>query len=304
MTARTRKAFEFWQVDAFSDEPYKGNAAAVVFEAAELTPDQMQTIARQMNLSETAFLSDPLEEGSYRVRIFTPTREVPFAGHPTIASAFAHASTHKKNGTFEKTVLLQECAAGMIEVAVTDDEPPLFTLASRADATAVTTLDRQAIGGLLGLDSKDVVGEPAEVCSIGLPWLIVRVASLEPFQAAQPDLGAIERTCREYGAVGITAYVLETVLDDCDVHVRTFAPGAGIREDPVCGSGNGATAVHLARHLYRDHTTFSYRAEQGLEVHRCGRLHLAVERGGNDDQSIAVRLGGHAAKVLEGQLWI
>ena len=124
MTARTRKAFEFWQVDAFSDEPYKGNAAAVVFEAAELTPDQMQTIARQMNLSETAFLSDPLEEGSYRVRIFTPTREVPFAGHPTIASAFAHASTHKKNGIFEKTVLLQECAAGMIEVAVTDDEPP------------------------------------------------------------------------------------------------------------------------------------------------------------------------------------
>ena len=145
-----------------------------------------------------------MEEGSYRVRIFTPSREVPFAGHPTIASAFAHASTHRKNGAFEQTVLLQECGAGIIEVAVTGDDLPLFTLASKAEATVVTTLDRQAIGGLLGLDSSDVVAEPAEVCSIGLPWLIVRVASLEPFQAARPDLGAIERTCREFGAVGIT----------------------------------------------------------------------------------------------------
>ena len=303
-TPRIMQELKFWQVDAFSDEPYKGNPAAIVFEADVLTSDQMQTIARQMNLSETVFLCKPSGHASYRARIFTPTTEVPFAGHPTIASAFAHASTHKQNGMFEQTVLLQECGAGTIPVTVEGGDAPLFTLASNAEPTVRTTLGRQEIGNLLGITSDDVAAEPAEVCSIGLPWLIARVASLESLQGARPDLGAIERTCREYRAVGITAYALDAVLDDCDAHVRTFAPGAGIPEDPVCGSGNGSIAVHLARHLYRDRASFTYRAEQGLEVQRSGRLHLTAERGGNDDLSIKVHLGGRAVKVLEGKLWI
>ena len=168
----------------------------------------------------------------------------------------------------------------------------------------VTGLGRDQIAALLGLASDDVAADPAEVCSIGLPWLIARIGSLEALERARPDLDAIERTCREYKAVGITVYSLEAVLDDCEVHVRTFAPGAGVSEDPVCGSGNGAIAVHLARHRYSDRETFAYRAEQGLEIHRRGVLHLAVERGRDDDASIEVRLGGQAVKVAEGRLWI
>lgn len=302
LTTDTR--LHFWQVDAFSDAPYKGNPAAVVFDADRLTSDEMQTIARQMNLSETVFLCRPSVDASYRARIFTPAREVPFAGHPTIAAAFAHAATHKQNDAFEQTALLQECGAGTIRVTVVGDERPLFTLTSNAESSVETELGRRDIGDLLGLRADDVIAEPAEVSSIGLPWLIARIASLEPLQAARPDLGAIERACRRCRAVGLTVYALEAVFDDCDVHVRTFAPGAGIPEDPVCGSGNGAIAVHLARHLYRDRAAFSFRSEQGLEVHRAGRLHLEVERGGDDDRSIAVHLGGQAAKAMQGHLWI
>jgi len=299
------RSFRFWHVDAFSAEPYKGNPAAMIFEADKLTLDEMQTIARQFNLSETVFLCPP-SAGSgadYRARIFTPSQEIPFAGHPTIASAFTYASTRREDGVIEKAELRQECGAGIIPVSVTLGDGPLFTLSAEAGPTVGTGLDTSTLARMLGCRVRDIADDPVEVCSIGLPWMIARVASLAALEAAKPDQGAIEAICREHGAVGITVYAEGAVLDGCSFHVRTFAPGDGIPEDPVCGSGNGAVAVHLARHLYRDRAEFAYRAEQGLEVHRRGILHLSVTRRADAD-SMTVRLGGQAVRVLEGRLRI
>jgi len=297
------RLLRFWQVDAFSTERYRGNPAAIVFEADALSTSEMQTIARQFNLSETVFLCAPSEKGAadYRARIFTPGREIPFAGHPTIASVFAHVSTRPEGGTEIGGAVRQECGAGIISVAVTAG--PLLTLSAHAEPTVTTHLSRSQVAEMLGCSAADVGEEPAEVCSIGLPWLIARVGSLEALQAAIPNLNLIDTVCRKHRAIGITTYCVEAVLDGCSLHVRTFAPGVGIREDPVCGSGNGAIAVHLARHLYRDRPAFFYKAEQGLEIHRSGILHLSVER--NDgDGSLTVRLGGQAVKVMEGHLEI
>ena len=297
------KTYRFWQVDAFSHEPYKGNPAAIVFEADPLSAEQMQTIARQMNLSETVFFCQPTDpQADYRARIFTPVRETPFAGHPTIASAFAHATTHERLEGRE-ILLHQECGAGIIPVNVTPDNGPLFALTAASRPSKTSGLDSQQLASMLGCSRADLSDDPAEVCSIGLPWLIARIQTLAALQATRPNLGAIERTCRELGAVGLTVYSMGAVLPECELHVRSFAPGAGIPEDPVCGSGNGAVAVHVAEHRYRERTAFFYRAEQGLEIHRRGILHLSVDRseGGTE---LEVRLGGQAVKVMEGQLWI
>ncbi len=293
---------QFWQVDAFSTERYKGNPAIIVFEADALSTSEMQTIARQFNLSETVFLSAPSGLGAnYRARIFTPNQELPFAGHPTIASSFAHVTTQPDAGKEMGGTVRQECSAGIIPITVSDG--PLFTIAANAEPTVSTSLSRALVAEMLGCTPTDVSEEPAEVCSIGLPWLIARVETLATLQAATPDLNLIDTICRDHGATGITVYNIEAVLEDCSLHVRTFAPGAGIREDPACGSGNGAIAVHLARNLYRDRQTFSYKAEQGLEIHRRAILHLSVERS-DEGEALAVRLGGQAVKVMEGQLEI
>lgn len=293
----------FWQVDSFSAERYRGNPAAIVFDAEALSADHMQTIARQFNLSETVFLCRPTARNiaDYRARFFTPGSEIPFAGHPTIAAAFAHVSSQSHGGASAGGTVRQECGAGIIPIAVSDG--PLFTLSATAESTITTALSRSQIAEMLGGSAADIVDEPAEVCSIGLPWLIARLRSLAALQAAVPDLNLIDMICREYRAIGLTVYSVEAVLDGCSLHVRTFAPGVGIREDPVCGSGNGAIAVHLARNLYQNRPEFSYRAEQGLEIHRRGILHLSVERG-DGEGSLTVRLGGQAVKVMEGELGI
>ncbi len=297
------KTYRFWQVDAFSHEPYMGNPAAIVFEADPLSAEQMQTIARQMNLSETVFLCQPTgPQADYRAKIFTPGREMPFAGHPTIASAFAHSTTHEQPAGCDIS-LYQECGAGIIPVNVDPDNGPLFTLVAASRPSIVSGLEARELASMLGCSPADLSDDPASVCSIGLPWLIARIRTLSALQAARPDLGVIERICRELGAVGLTVYSMGAVLPECGLHVRTFAPGAGIAEDPVCGSGNGAVAVHVAEHSYRERIAFSYRAEQGLEIHRRGILHLSVDRG-DDGTELEIGLGGRAVKVMEGQLWI
>jgi len=290
----------FWQVDAFSAEPYLGNPAAVVFDADDLSTDEMQTIARQFNLSETVFLCSPsMADADYRARIFSPTREMPFAGHPTVAAAYAHVSTRPDAVPESGGTLRQECGAGLVPVTVS--EGPLFTLAADAEPAVATGLGRTQIAELIGCAAADICADPAEVCSIGLPWLIARIDSLEALSAATPDLNLIDGVCGKLGATGITVYSAEAALDDCDIHVRTFAPGVGIKEDPACGSGNGAIAIHLARHLHRDRPSFSFRAEQGLEIHRRARLHVGAERG-RGNGSLVISVGGRAVRVMEGRI--
>ena len=295
--------FRFWQVDAFTQEPYMGNPAAVVFNGDALSAEQMQTIARQFNLSETVFLCEPSTDpaADYRARIFTPRQELPFAGHPTIAACFTHVSTRSDVGN--GAVVRQECGAGTIELSVTDEDGLLSTMTMAESRATATSLTQEDLVRMLGCDPGEVADEPAELCSAGLPWLIARVKTLDGLQRATPDQGLVERTCHAHGAVGLTTYSEGAVLDGCELHVRSFAPGEGIPEDPVCGSGNGAVAIHVARHLYKDRPSFAYRAEQGLEVHRRGILHLFVDRAAADGAP-AVRLGGHAARVMEGQLSI
>ncbi len=298
------REYQFWQVDAFSAEPYLGNPAAVVFQADSLETTEMQSIARQMNLSETVFLCKPAAaEADYRARIFTPRKELPFAGHPTVAAAFTYLTSSAGDPDSDGLVLTQECGVGLIRIAVGEyDGAPLFTIDTNAPSRRETSFDRECASRVLGCSVDDIADAPIEVCSVGLPWMIVPFRSLTGLQGAVPNQGLIETVCNAVEATGITAYSPEAEAIRCDFHVRSFAPGEGITEDPVCGSGNGAAAVHIAAHLLNDKDSFAYWAEQGLEIGRMGFARLTVEHNRTGNPSIS--LGGHAVTVMRGELYI
>lgn len=298
------REYKFWQVDAFSAAPYLGNPAAVVLQADSLETTEMQTIARQMNLSETVFLCQPtVAEAHYRARIFTPRKELPFAGHPTVAAAFTYLTSSAGSPDSAELILTQECGAGLIPIAIGEsDGGCLFTIGTNAPSRTEASVDPEWACRILGCSEDDLADAPIEVCSVGLPWMIVAFRSLTGLREVVPNQGLIETVCIDAEATGITAYSPEAELDGCDFHVRSFAPGEGIPEDPVCGSGNGAAAVHIAAHLRSEQDSFMYWAEQGLEIGRRGRARLAVENNLTGNPSIS--LGGHAVTVMKGELYV
>jgi len=294
--------YTYWIVDAFSRKPYHGNPAAIVFEAAAIPHEQMQRIARYLNLSETVFLCAPRStDADYLARIFTPKKEIPFAGHPTVAAAFAHYSTRPPSSRKFVTGLAQECGIGTVDIEVElKDHEAFFRLTAGSASARDAGVSSELAARMLGCDERDLSDLPIEVCSAGLPWLIVKLGSIDVSRRLTPDQSLIDQVCRDRGATGITTYCDGADGADVQHHVRTFAPGVGIVEDPACGSGNMALAIHIARHVHPEASTLAFTCEQGLEVGRESLLHLSITRGRTGE--LSVRLGGHAARAMEGRL--
>ena len=291
----------FWQVDTFSKNRYYGNPAAVVFDAVGLSQEMMQRIAREMNLSETVFVLPPTEpEAHYWSRIFTPQSELPFAGHPTLATAYAMLTSKRIEP--EGSVLRQQCGIGIVPVAFEPDGDGVrFAMTQGAPNYRDAEVDASVAATMLGCREADIGESGAEIVSTGLWWMIIPVRSLRALSTLEPDQRLIESICRERGAVGVTTFCPEAEAEEAGYRIRSFAPGEGVPEDPPCGSGNGSTAAYLAKHRYADEASFSYISEQGVEIGREGRIHIECERSGGN--SLAVRVGGHAVQVLEGHLW-
>lgn len=293
---------EFLQIDAFTDRPLYGNPAAVVFDADDLPAEMMQRIAREMNLSETVFILKPSSpEVDYRVRIFTPINELPFAGHPTIAAAHSVLTRFpEKNAA---TLLRQECGIGIVPVEIlpTRNGDRLLRMTQGMPIYRETNLSRLLVAKMLGCDESDLAMSPFEVVSTGVPWLIVELARFEAISALDPDQGLIAQECKALHAAGLTVFAERG--DDAPVHirVRTFAPGEGVPEDPVCGSGNGSVTAFIARYKHPDQASGSYVAEQGIEIGRDGEIHASWER---DGETLRVRIGGKAAVVARGLLFL
>jgi PhzF family phenazine biosynthesis protein len=293
----------FWQVDAFTTEPFCGNPAAVVFEADDLPTETMQAVAREMNLSETVFVVAPKDpKADYGIRIFTPRSELPFAGHPTLAAAFAMLESGRIRKAPLPRTLMQECGMGLVPVEVSKADPaPLLVMTQGRPYYSAAEVDSVTLIGMLGCEEDDLMDRPVEVVSTGVPWMIVPLRTKEAISSLRPDLGLVESVCRECGAVGVTVFCLEAEDPSSQVKVRTFAPGEGIVEDPVCGSGNGSVAAYIARHGLMGEGPVSYWAEQGKEILRPGKVLAAFSPSGSGDWEI--RVGGQAVRVIEGEIF-
>ena len=270
--------FSFKQVDVFTKLPFQGNPVAVVIGAEGLETEAMQRIANWTNLSETTFLLKSAV-ADYKLRIFTPRMELPFAGHPTIGSA--HAAL-EAGWVPKKTRLTQECGAGIMQLEVRDGR-----IAVRAPAAKIS-----AVNEPIGVP----VISAAERIDVGAVWVIAEVADAKVLAALRPDVPAVTRLSEKLGLAGITVFAKS---DDClaAIHVRSFAPAHGIAEDPVCGTGNVAVAAYLRRHGRLELFGASYVARQGAQCGRDGRVYMRVD-------GEAIYLGGDAVTCVDGALQI
>ncbi|WP_266075256.1 PhzF family phenazine biosynthesis protein [Haladaptatus caseinilyticus] len=279
-------------VDAFTDEPLAGNAAGVVPDADGLTDDQMQAIARELSVSETAFFSES-DDADRKVRYFTPTTEVDLCGHATIAS---HVHLFD-DGVISPGTHTLETNVGVLDIDVEDDGTVWMTQDDLEIETVELEYDR--LGDVLGIDPaalQDVGADiPMAVASTGLPFLMVPINFLEHVSAAAPEMSAVETLCEEVGAVGLYAFTFDAIGLETTLHGRMFAPLAGIPEDPVTGTASGAVGAYLRETDAFDEFPEELRLEQGHFVDRPGLVRVRVSENG-------VRVGGRATTAFDGRL--
>jgi trans-2,3-dihydro-3-hydroxyanthranilate isomerase len=304
------KEYRFIQVDVFTDTPFGGNPLAVFPEAEGLTSEEMQKLAREMNLSETTFVLPPEAPGAdFKVRIFTPAKELPFAGHPVVGTHWVLARLGRVALREPVTQVHFELGVGVLpadlhvshglveRIVMTQDRPTFHAiLEDVTDLAAGLDLPREAI---------TETGLPVQVVSTGAPQMMVPIRSLAEVQslhAGRLNTAALDRACQAVDTDCVMVFTFETESPDSMVHVRMFAPLLGVPEDPATGSANGALGAYLIHHHAVPVTgpTTHIASEQGAELGRPSTLHIEVDS--EDDEITAVRVGGRVAPVAEGVL--
>lgn len=286
----------FKQVDVFTSTPFGGNPVAVVLDASSLVETQMRSIANWTNLSETTFVLPPTQPGAdYRVRIFTPRAELPFAGHPTIGTAHALI----ESGLIQPRVgrIIQECTAGLIAIAVTAEPTRNQSIAfrlPRAHLTSLTQMQIQEMSDILGVSASPL--HPPAFVNVGPVWSVVQLPDANSVLSIQPDLTALASFDGRYGSVGVVVFGRKESGATEAIEVRAFAPILGANEDPVCGSGNGSVAVYIAATGQRTEVGDRYTASQGSIVGREGRIEISF------DEKDGIYVGGRAMTLVEGTL--
>ncbi|AVS63605.1 phenazine biosynthesis protein PhzF [Paracidovorax avenae] len=287
----------FKQVDVFTDRPYLGNPLAVVLDGEGLSTEDMQQFTNWTNLSEATFLLPPSEEGraagaDYRVRIFCPGRELPFAGHPTLGSCHAWLEAGGRPRTPGRVV--QECGVGLVTLRQ-DGNRLAFAAPPLKKSGPLPEADVELIARGLGLERTDIVGHAW--CDNGPNWRGVMLSSAEAVLALRPDgavLGALDvGVVGPRGKVGVIGSHPGGEAGMPDFEVRAFFPGSnGMAEDPVTGSLNAALAQWLiGAHLAPPR----YIASQGTALGRAGRVH--VEQDGEH-----IWVGGGSITCVDGQV--
>ena len=297
--------YRFCTLDVFTDRLFGGNPLAVFPDAGELTAEEMQAAARELNLSETVFVLPPeSSEQTRRLRIFTPGAELPFAGHPTVGTAFALALLGEVELTGERTDIV--FGEGVGPIPVTIDAEGGRPVAATLSAAAMPELRLPEVGAaeiaeVLSLDPKAMGSEGLgpEAVSCGVPFLFVPVSSVEALGSIVVDLGAWKRHLADTWAPHV--FVFHPGRDRT-VRARMFAPAMGIAEDPATGAAVTALGGLLALREDGPSGTFSRVVEQGVEMGRPSTLHVEVDK--RDGEVTAIRVGGSAVLVSEGEMEI
>ncbi|HXV83691.1 MAG TPA: PhzF family phenazine biosynthesis protein [Candidatus Binatia bacterium] len=283
----------FKQVDVFTQKPFLGNPVAVVIGAEGLATEAMQRIAAWTNLSETTFVLPPSSgQADYRLRIFTPRQELPFAGHPTVGSA--HAVIESGFAKPRARKLRQECLAGLIELTVEDTESGKRILVQAPQAKVSQLIDNHNHWLASALGAAADSSHPPLRVDVGVVWLVANLGNAGAVAKLKPDLDTLLKISHETSAAGVTVFGRS---DDgyTTLHVRSFAPALGVPEDPVCGSGNAGVAAFLLHTGMQSAFGSSYIARQGMQVGRDGRV--AVRINGE-----SIQIGGYAVTCVDGSL--
>jgi len=293
----TRLLFEF--VDVFAEEKYAGNQLAVVRNAGELRDFEMQRIANEMHFSETSFIISDKEKDGYDVRIFTPMTELPFAGHPTLGTAYVI-----RNSIVQKPVreVVLNLKVGKIPVTFekdVDDREILWM--KQIPPTFGRTFNASVISRLLNLNVADINSKfPIQEVSTGTPFTIVPLNTLEAVRRARINKDLQLELAKE-ARPEVVVFCPETYDKQNNLNVRVFVDLFGIPEDPATGSGNGCLAGYLSNYKFFGSDVVDVRVEQGYEIKRRSLLRLKAHTN-KGNQEIEVKVGGRVIPIAAGQL--
>ncbi len=292
------KKMTFYIVDVFAVEKYTGNQLAIFTDASTLSEEQMQQLAKEMNYSETTFItSTDLQDGGYDVRIFTPNKELPFAGHPTLGTAYIIQQTIINQPV--ETVNLN-LKVGQIPVTWhnTDDLGEVLWMRQKPP-TFHQVFEASALAPVLSLDIDEIDARfPIQEVSTGIPFIIVPLKTHESLKQIRVNREKYFELVENTESKEILVFCPETYASENDLSVRVFAEYLGIPEDPATGSANGCLAGYLVEHSYFGEKPVDVRVEQGYEIGRPSLLLLKAQR--NED-TIEVLVGGKVVMVAKGE---
>ena len=291
----------FYQIDAFTKVPFTGNACAVVMDSLALDEQTMLAVAREFNLSETAFVGKS-EKGDFAARYFTPDEEIPLAGHPTIATAFAlvHSGRFRLKG--EVTPLFLALKAGIIRVDLNRCADGLGRIDMYQNAPVFgRNYSPEMVMPVFGLTVADhPKNAPIQTVSTGTPQLMIQVKDLETLRRARLDISAYVSLRAEGDFFSPHLFCLEGIDERGRTFARHFGTPPDILEDPFTGSATGGMAAYLWH--YRLLSGREFLAQQGHDLNRPGQAQVGLV--GRPDAIESVRVSGHAVKVIEGKLWV
>ena len=291
------KKLTFYFVDVFAEEKYAGNQLAVVMDTNSLSDEQMQKIANEIHFSETTFiLPEKQNIKEFNVRIFTPTTEVPFAGHPTLGTAYVIKYLKTKNKTKQITLNLK---AGKIPVTFEQKNGKEILWMKQLKPLFGRTFQIDQFQSMLNLKESDFDGyHIIQEISTGLPFIIVPLKNLDAVKRARINPTIIHEFVKRTPA-GILIFSQETYDKDNQANVRVFVDAFGIQEDPATGSGNGCLAAYLSQNQYFGTPEVNIKVEQGFEIGRPSKLYLKVKKEGNE---LSIYVGGQVVFVAKGKL--
>ena len=278
----------FYITDVFAEGPYAGNQLATLPDAADLSPGEMQKIARAFNFSETTFITGGSLESGFDVRIFTPTGELPFAGHPTLGTGYVIRNRLLPSDTKELTLNL-----GIGPVTVTFGDDGVLWMAQHEPEFG-ETVPHDEVAGELGLGLADLDTDfPCQRVSTGLEFLLVPLRNHDALNKAHAGSNNLSRTWFVFCRGGYS--------DEQDIRARMFASDElGVSEDPATGSANGCLAGYLAEYAFLGASRVDAKVGQGYEINRPSQLYL---RSGRDGGGYHIRVGGRVSLVAHGQ-WL
>lgn len=287
------------QVDAFTSIPFGGNPAGVVTDANGLSDETKLKIAKEMNCSETAFVSKS-EVADFKVQFFTPKFEIDLCGHATIATFSSLYEENKIDSS--KHLVYQETKAGILPIEIrTVDNKTIFTMTQVNPQFRKLENLRGSIAKLLGISEDDMLETPLINISTGIWWLVFGVKNLKILENITPDLDGISKLSEENGFLGISLFTLDTFEDNCDYHIRSIAPYGGIIEDPVCGTGNGSVSSYIVHNnLINSKNKIYLVGEQGHFVNRPGKTYVEITK--DNSEIVEIKVGGEATTVLSGEI--
>ena len=299
------RKLHYYIVDVFTDQQFGGNPLAVFTDGRGLSTETMQRLAKEMNLSESTFLLPPEDPANhFKLRIFTPGKELPMAGHPTVGTSFVLARERLFDWSGDEAELRLEEGVGLIPVRLEfrDGAPHMIWMTQRRPQFGPVIEDVAAVAEMLSIEPGDLNTDlPIEVVSCGLPFLFVPVRDIATMRRLRMRQEVSTRLLAPLGLDEVFIFAPEVEYEGSTVHSRMFAPGSGIGEDPATGAASGPLGSYLVRHgLVPAEPTAYIVSEQGVEMGRPSFIHVQVTREG--DEIVRVQVGGQAVYMGQGDI--